>query len=119
MNSAYHMQALAFAEKVRFQNCLVAMTWRPKSTIKDLPSIHDMVTYIQNKCVKWLKDLEERVLISNSQFLHFNLPCHSPYGRLHLVMSPAPLIAGQLTTLKGHSWALLPTRLRSMERSGR
>ena len=68
MNSAYHVQALAFAEKVRFRNCLVAM--RPKLTIKDLPSIHDTTTYIQNECVKWLKDLRERILVSNSWFPH-------------------------------------------------
>jgi hypothetical protein len=44
---------------------------RPKSTIKGLPSIHDTTMYIQNKCVKWLKDLRERILVNNSQFPQF------------------------------------------------
>jgi len=44
-------KTLAVADKVIFQNCLVAM--RPQTHEKDLSSMHEANTYIYNKFVEW------------------------------------------------------------------
>ena len=45
-----------------FRNCLVAM--RPKSTLTDLPTTHDVITHLHNKFVKWLAQLKKDVEVS-------------------------------------------------------
>ncbi len=55
--------------KAMFRNCLVAM--RPKSTSVDLPSTHDVSTYIYNAFNKFLDELkgQMQVIIINMPFL--------------------------------------------------
>ena len=48
--------------KASFQNCLIVM--RPWATSSDFPSSHDMKVYLHNKCVEWLKDLKNDILMS-------------------------------------------------------
>ena len=55
-------KALAVADKVVFRNCLVAM--RPKAEQQDIPSTHDVATYIHNEFVKWLKELKDEIQVS-------------------------------------------------------
>ncbi|KAF8233069.1 hypothetical protein L208DRAFT_1073234, partial [Tricholoma matsutake] len=55
-------QSLAMANKASFCNCLVSM--RPKSITKDMPSTHNVTTYIHNQFVKRLKELKGDILIS-------------------------------------------------------
>jgi hypothetical protein len=47
--------------KGTFRNCLVAM--RPKSTTADLPSTHDVSTYIHNAFVKFLEELKGQIQV--------------------------------------------------------
>ncbi|KAM6504371.1 hypothetical protein JOM56_001314 [Amanita muscaria] len=49
-------QSLAVANKAVFRNCLVAM--RPKTRTKELPSTHEVKTYIHNEFVKRLEALK-------------------------------------------------------------
>jgi len=58
-------QALAVAGKTTFYNCLVAM--RPKAGTLDLPSTHDITTYIHNEFVEWLTKLKVDITVSNYQ----------------------------------------------------
>ena len=46
------VEALAVANKPIFRNCLVTM--RPKTRSKELPSTHDVVTYIHNEFGRWM-----------------------------------------------------------------
>ena len=46
------VEALAVVNKPIFCNCLITM--RPKMRSKELPSIHDVVTYIHNKFGRWM-----------------------------------------------------------------
>jgi hypothetical protein len=55
-------KALAVADKAVFRNCLVAM--RPKAGRQDIPSTHDVATYIHNEFVKWLKELKDKIQVS-------------------------------------------------------
>jgi hypothetical protein len=55
-------KALAVAGKNLFRNCLVAM--RPKAVRLDMPSTHDITTYIHNQFVVWLKELKTDILVS-------------------------------------------------------
>ncbi|KAF8549119.1 hypothetical protein OG21DRAFT_1526024 [Imleria badia] len=48
-------QSLSVANKPMFRNCLVAMC--PNATKADLPSTHDVTTYIHNKFSEFLDDL--------------------------------------------------------------
>ena len=48
---------LAVADKATFCNCLVTM--RPKTCVQELPSTHDVVTYIHNQFVNHLNELRE------------------------------------------------------------
>jgi len=54
-------QSLALASNMAFRNCLVAM--RPRSTIKDLPSTHDVVVYIHNQFSRHLNSLKASILV--------------------------------------------------------
>jgi hypothetical protein len=54
-------QALAVVEKPVFCNCLIAM-W-PKTSQNDLPSTHDLVVYIHNQFVAWMKKLKEMIQV--------------------------------------------------------
>jgi hypothetical protein len=54
-------QALAVVEKPVFYNCLIAM--QPKTSQNDLPSIHDLVVYIYNQFVAWIKKLKEEIQV--------------------------------------------------------
>jgi hypothetical protein len=58
-------QSLAVADKPLFRNCLVAM--RPKSTLKDLPTTHDVKKYIHNRFVDRLEELKQDILVSDDQ----------------------------------------------------
>ncbi|KAM6503160.1 hypothetical protein JOM56_000103, partial [Amanita muscaria] len=49
-------QSLAVASKTTFRNCLVTM--RPKTRTSELPTMHDITTYIHNMFVKHLEDLK-------------------------------------------------------------
>jgi len=44
-----------------FQNCLVVM--RPKLTLLDLPSMHDVVGHLHNEFVHWLDRLEVEIKV--------------------------------------------------------
>ncbi|KAF8230232.1 hypothetical protein L208DRAFT_1282810, partial [Tricholoma matsutake] len=59
---ACNNQSLAMANKALFCNCLVAM--RPKSLTKDIPSTHNVTTYIHNKFIERLQDLKSDILVS-------------------------------------------------------
>jgi hypothetical protein len=50
------------AGKPVFRNCLVAM--RPKSVRQDMPSTHEVTTYIHNEFVNWLNQLKSDILVS-------------------------------------------------------
>ncbi len=54
-----HLQPFAIAKNIAFQNSLLAM--RPRSTIFDLPSSHDVKVYCHNAFVKYMKDLKEEI----------------------------------------------------------
>ena len=56
------IQSLAVANKASFRNCLVSM--RPKSITKDIPSTHNVATYIHNQFVERLKELKGDILVS-------------------------------------------------------
>ena len=63
-------QALAVVEKPVFCNCLIAM--RPKTSQNDLPSTHDLVVYIHNEFVAWMKKLKDEMLVNkNTVFIYF------------------------------------------------
>lgn len=61
------LQSLLVANKATFRNCLVAM--RPKSTTADLPSTHDISTYIHNAFIKFLDELKGQIQVSNTSML--------------------------------------------------
>jgi len=54
-------QSLAVANGATFRNCLVAM--RPKSTLLDLPSTHDVVNHLHNEFVRWLSELQAEIKV--------------------------------------------------------
>ena len=55
-------KALAVAGKNAFRNCLVAM--RPKAVRQDIPSTHEVTTYIHNEFVEWLIQLKSDIFVS-------------------------------------------------------
>lgn len=59
-------QSLAVANKVTFRNCLVAM--RPSATKVDLPTTHDITTYIHNAFISFMQDLKIELQVSRSSF---------------------------------------------------
>jgi hypothetical protein len=58
-------QALAVAEERTFRNGLVAM--RPRSTMADIPSTHDVTQYIHNKFVSLLGTFRAKILVCCKQ----------------------------------------------------
>ncbi|KAF9228571.1 hypothetical protein BS17DRAFT_654140, partial [Gyrodon lividus] len=52
-------QSLAVANKPTFRNCLVAM--RTNTSKADLPSTHDISTYIHNSFVEFLSTIKTRI----------------------------------------------------------
>ncbi|KAG2065558.1 hypothetical protein BDR04DRAFT_1032455, partial [Suillus decipiens] len=54
-------QSLAVADKVTFRNCLVAM--RPSSTKLDLPSTHDVMTYVHNSFIDFFSKLKSDIQV--------------------------------------------------------
>jgi hypothetical protein len=56
------IKSLAVADKASFRNCLVAM--RPKAMTKDIPSTHDVTTYIHNQFIERLQELKRDILVS-------------------------------------------------------
>jgi hypothetical protein len=64
------LQSLLVANKATFRNCPVAM--RPKSTTADLPSTHDISTYIHNAFVKFLDELKGQIQVSNTNCCSVN-----------------------------------------------
>src|SRR5271155_299478 len=63
-------QSLALASNTAFRNCLVAM--RPRSTVGDLPSTHNMKVYLHNQFVEQLKLLKDNILVSMITYLHIH-----------------------------------------------
>jgi hypothetical protein len=59
-------QALTVANKATFRNCLVVM--RPKMLRVDLPSTHEVTTYIHNKFIVWLKELKTDIEVSYNTY---------------------------------------------------
>ncbi|KIM57892.1 hypothetical protein SCLCIDRAFT_59477, partial [Scleroderma citrinum Foug A] len=54
-------QSLAVANKPAFRNCLVAM--RPNANKADIPSSHDISTFIHNSFVDFLQNLKHRIQV--------------------------------------------------------
>ncbi|KAG2083562.1 uncharacterized protein F5147DRAFT_589923, partial [Suillus discolor] len=55
-------QSLAVANKTTFRNCLVAM--HPASTTAELPSTHNITTYIRNAFIKLIKGTKANIQVS-------------------------------------------------------
>jgi hypothetical protein len=55
------MQALSLADKASFRNCLVAM--RPRTTKADMPSAHDVATFIHNEFVVLLDKFKRQISV--------------------------------------------------------
>ncbi|KAF9226197.1 hypothetical protein BS17DRAFT_697756, partial [Gyrodon lividus] len=55
-------QSLAVASKSTFQNCLVAM--KPTAENADLPSMHDVSTYIHNSFIEFLGTLKSDLQVT-------------------------------------------------------
>lgn len=60
-------QSLAVANKATFRNCLVAM--RPKAIKADLPSTHDVQTYLHNQFVEFFNELKAKFKVSTDDSL--------------------------------------------------
>lgn len=58
------VQSLAVADKAAFRNCLVAM--RPNARKADIPSSHDVSTFIHNSFIELFKTFRLRILDGNS-----------------------------------------------------
>ena len=99
-----NLKALAVAGKDLFRNCLVAM--KPKAVRNDMPSTHDVTTYIHNQFVKWLKELKSDILVS---FLNNDHVTYSMNSREH---------HGAQTLQKHHFWGWRPTGLRWRKECG-
>ena len=39
---------------------------RPKSTLSDLPSTHDVVSHLHNEFVRWMGELEAEINVVNN-----------------------------------------------------
>ncbi|KAG2352169.1 hypothetical protein BDR07DRAFT_1314957 [Suillus spraguei] len=61
-------QSLVVANKTTFRNCLVAM--HPASTTAELPSTHDIKTYIHNAFIKLIESVKADIQVSF--FIHVN-----------------------------------------------
>ena len=62
------IQSLAVADKASFRNCLVSMC--PNAQKVDLPSTHDISSYIHNAFVEFIGSLKIRIQVL-PQFLFF------------------------------------------------
>ena len=58
---ACNNQALAIANNVYFQNCLVTM--RPKMISSKLALADKIGTYIHNECIDWLMQLKKDITV--------------------------------------------------------
>lgn len=56
-------KSLAVVDKAAFRNCLVAM--RPRSTNADLPSTHNVKTYIHNEFVQMLNEFKNQISVGS------------------------------------------------------
>ncbi|KAF9226875.1 hypothetical protein BS17DRAFT_697130 [Gyrodon lividus] len=65
-------QSLAIASKPTFRNCLAAM--RPASTKADLPSTHDISTYVHNKFILFIKKLKDELQVMSFNAVFIFLP---------------------------------------------
>ncbi|KIM51950.1 hypothetical protein SCLCIDRAFT_65894, partial [Scleroderma citrinum Foug A] len=54
-------QSLAIANKPAFRNCLVAMC--PNANKADIPSSHDISTFIHNSFINFLQNLKHRIQV--------------------------------------------------------
>ncbi|KAG1748009.1 uncharacterized protein EDB91DRAFT_1048347 [Suillus paluster] len=54
-------QSLVLANNTTFRNCLVAM--HPAATVADLPSTHNVTTYIHNSFIKLIKDIKAEMQV--------------------------------------------------------
>ncbi|KAF9235201.1 hypothetical protein BU15DRAFT_37058, partial [Melanogaster broomeanus] len=52
-------QSLLMVDKPAFRNCLVAM--QPAATRADLPSTHDISTFIHNAFISFINDLKSEI----------------------------------------------------------
>ena len=57
-------QSLLIANKTTFHNCLVAMC--PQSSGNDLPSTHEISTYIHNAFIRFIDNLKTQIQVSTS-----------------------------------------------------
>ncbi|KIL54920.1 hypothetical protein M378DRAFT_46170, partial [Amanita muscaria Koide BX008] len=57
-------QAFALVNKPVFRNCLVVM--RPKTKTRELPSSHDVATYLHNEYITWLKETKDAIKVRSS-----------------------------------------------------
>ncbi|KAF9220702.1 hypothetical protein BS17DRAFT_713667 [Gyrodon lividus] len=55
-------QYLAVASKSTFRNCLVAM--KPTAANADLPSMHDISTYVHNSFIEFLRTLKSDLWVT-------------------------------------------------------
>jgi hypothetical protein len=55
-------QSLAVANKATFRNCLVAM--RPAAMKADIPSTHDITTYIHNAFLDFFVQLKSDIQVN-------------------------------------------------------
>ena len=80
------MQPLVIANKASFRNCLVAM--RPAATKADIPSAHDVSTFIHNSFIDFFQRLKTNIQVSSILFW-------VAYSKPHTLQSNA---AGRVST---------------------
>lgn len=61
-NSCMALQSLCMANKAIFRNCLIAM--HPTATNADLPSTHNVVTYVHKEFISFFTTLKTRINVS-------------------------------------------------------
>ncbi|KAG9310553.1 hypothetical protein JVU11DRAFT_9102 [Chiua virens] len=57
-------QSLAVADKAAFRNCLVAM--QPNATKADIPSTHDVSTFVHNEFINFIKQLKVEIQLPST-----------------------------------------------------
>ena len=62
------LKSLAIANKAAFRNCLVAM--RPKTKVREIPSMYDIKTHIHNKFVEQLEELKQVFQVCKFKTIH-------------------------------------------------
>ncbi len=55
------LKSLAVAKKTHFRNCLVSM--RPNAVNEDLPTTHDIMTYVHNEFISFMQRLKVKIKV--------------------------------------------------------